>query len=327
METDEPNSIGRIRLDWNIPEITTISQLNVNWLSVEESLSRRKSFDPSLTHCFIPVTKSKCIYEISLDVVSDKSKILFTTDRLFLEIPGSPDAPFIWLKEQKENVIVVHWSEPRVYQINQVDGYQLYLNDTKVGAKIDKLVQIANIPLKMNRLYKINVQALSSSDDYEDSEMSNSLHVSTSNSKTTELVESVSMRPKEIFVGSNHESELRKHYEGENDADFFEPKSCLPVKITKMGQDFIDIDWSNYIKDTNLINEYKIQWHCLNSNQHNEHRCPANVTSYRIKRLGSGMLYCIKVFAIKDTNTMVKRSKNIILHMNAAPDKPSIKLR
>lgn len=325
LETDEPNSIGRIRLDWNIPKIVNIGQLNINWLSVEENLSRRKSFDPSLTHCFVPVTKSKCIYELSLDVVSDSSKILFTTDRLFLEIPGSPDAPFIWLKEKKENTIVVHWSESRVYQNNQVDGYQLYLNDTKIGAKINKNVQLANIPLKMNRIYKINIQALS--DEYENSEMSNSIHVSTSLSSSTQQVESVSMNQKEIFAGSNHQIELRKYYESENNSEYFEPKSCFPVRIKKIGEDYVDLDWSDFVKENNSINEFKIQWHCLNSNQNSEHRCPSNVTSYRIKRLGTGMLYCIKVFAIKDINTLVKRSKNIILQMNAAPDKPTIKLR
>ncbi|CAF1146406.1 unnamed protein product, partial [Brachionus calyciflorus] len=30
METNEPNSIGRIRLDWDIPKITNIGQLNIN---------------------------------------------------------------------------------------------------------------------------------------------------------------------------------------------------------------------------------------------------------------------------------------------------------
>ena len=57
--------------------------------------------------------------------------------------------------------------------------FQIYLNDTKVGSKLDRDVLKATLPLKPNRTYKITVQALSSKSQYPDSPHSNCLTLST----------------------------------------------------------------------------------------------------------------------------------------------------
>lgn len=40
-------------------------------------------------------------------------------------MPGSPDAPSLWLLEQKDNNVTIHWSEPRMYPTVPVSGYQV----------------------------------------------------------------------------------------------------------------------------------------------------------------------------------------------------------
>lgn len=125
VDTNEPKSIGRIRIEWAIKEDRDVSQFNVIWFSAEESLTLRRSFDPAARSCYIPVTKSKCIYEISLETVYRRAKQTHTSERLFIEIPGSPDAPTLWLVEQKDNNVSIHWSEPRVYPSVPVTGYQV----------------------------------------------------------------------------------------------------------------------------------------------------------------------------------------------------------
>lgn len=55
----EPRSIGRIKVEWELRNTGTMSQFNINWFSAEESLSQRKSLDPTARKCYIPVTKSK----------------------------------------------------------------------------------------------------------------------------------------------------------------------------------------------------------------------------------------------------------------------------
>lgn len=59
VDTNDPKSIGRIRVDWAIEDDRDVSQFNVIWYSAEESLTLRRSFDPAARSCYIPVTKSK----------------------------------------------------------------------------------------------------------------------------------------------------------------------------------------------------------------------------------------------------------------------------
>ena len=99
-DTNEPSSIGRIRVDWSVNDPSHITQFNVNWYSVEELISKRKSFDSTMRSCYIPVTKQRCIYEINLETVYDNLESGIT-ETLFIEVTGAPDAPILWLKDQK----------------------------------------------------------------------------------------------------------------------------------------------------------------------------------------------------------------------------------
>lgn len=62
-----------------------------------------------------------------MELVYGGRRPVFKTERLFIEVPGSPDPPFLWLKNQKENNILIHWSEPRVYPTVPISGYQVFI--------------------------------------------------------------------------------------------------------------------------------------------------------------------------------------------------------
>lgn len=59
VDTDEPKSIGRIRVEWSLEDDTNVAQFNVIWFSVAESINQRKSFDATTRICYIPVTLAK----------------------------------------------------------------------------------------------------------------------------------------------------------------------------------------------------------------------------------------------------------------------------
>lgn len=59
MDTNEPRSVGRIKLEWELRDTSKVKQINVNWLSAEETLTQRKSFDATTSKCHVPVTKQK----------------------------------------------------------------------------------------------------------------------------------------------------------------------------------------------------------------------------------------------------------------------------
>ena len=214
---------------------------------------------------------------------------------------------------------------------------QLYLNDAKVGNKIQKDVNRATIPLKPNRTYKINIQSLSSRSKYADSILSNSLTVTTSVAisggefANTNGIEMLTANDTVIHnacsMNDPQVTALRKFYEKENETDF-EGQITIPIRVNKLTDEYIDIDWSGYNHCKHeYVDEYRIQWHCLNNNEHSEHKCPGNVTSYRIKKLRAGYTYAIKMSSLKSNNVVINRSKNYLLQLSAPPDCPILKLR
>jgi hypothetical protein len=124
--SDEAKCVGRIRVDWLIDDDSNVAQFKLIWFSAEESLTMRKSLDSSTRSSCLPVTKWQCIYEISIETVyKSESKAPLTTEKLFIEVPGSPEAPVLWLLGQKASDISIHWSEPRAYPTVPIAGYQV----------------------------------------------------------------------------------------------------------------------------------------------------------------------------------------------------------
>lgn len=71
---------------------------------------------------------TRAIYEIKVDIVyKDPAARVFSSEILFIETPGPPETPTLWLKELKDNNAVIHWSEPREYPFAPVTGYQVIL--------------------------------------------------------------------------------------------------------------------------------------------------------------------------------------------------------
>jgi len=179
------------------------------------------------------------------------------------------------------------------------------------------------------------VQALGSK-KYNHSPMSNSLHVVNSTNSNVGILDStdkhaVSAAPGsdgyEFMVNSNDSQVLllKKHYERENENDF-DGESTIPIKILKLGEEFFDLDWSTYVKH-DAFDEYKIYWHCLDTNEHFEHCLNPNTHTYRVKKLQSGFTYSTRIAAIQKNIVIVNKSKYFIIQTSAPPDTPQARIR
>ena len=180
----------------------------------------------------------------------------------------------------------------------------------------------------------MNIQALSSQPQYIDSGLSNSVNVITSlrspqpdatDTAAAKMTDSIIENEITINTENDHILKLIKHYERENDNEFA-TETTIPIKVKKLAEDYFDLDWSLYIKHENY-DEFKVYWHCLNTNEHFEHRCGPSVFTYRIKKLRSGFTYCVKVVALHNSTTIVNTSKYFLLQTSASPDPPELKLR
>ena len=236
----------------------------------------------------------------------------------------------------------------------------------KVGARIDKDLVKATLPLKPNRAYKINIQALSSrAADFADSPFSNPVSVTTSmttissqfllNNTNANALSSGGLLPinnVEMLLAMNASSgskmsmqdpvvaSLRHYYEKENANMSVSDAGAIQVRIKKLTEDLIELEWSlasatsgSVVKKAvsrtveAQINEYKVEWHCLNNNERYEQRLGPNATAFVVRKLRSGFTYCVRVCGIRDANTSVARSRNLLVQMCAAPDAPQLALR
>ena len=66
-------------------------------------------------------------------------------------VPGPPDAPEIFLRSQDKEEFVIEWGEPRCFGGVKVKGYQVYMNEKKVGNELNNSHRKAVIPCRANK--------------------------------------------------------------------------------------------------------------------------------------------------------------------------------
>lgn len=187
------------------------------------------------------------------------------------------------------------------------------------------------------RIYKLNIQALTSKPEYPDSPLSNTITVSTSlnglvlaNQPSYKLTEVSAVKTPVVssYEAGNKFNDsqvvsLKNFYDNENENDNNE--SPLPIRVSKIAEDYIELDWSKYIR-ADYFDEFKIEIHCLNTNEQDVIRLQSQTTSYRIKKLRSGFTYSVRLSTMKHNNVLNK-SKYVILQTSAPPEAPIPKLR
>jgi hypothetical protein len=190
-------------------------------------------------------------------------------------------------------------------------------------------------------MYKINVQALSSKSEYGDSALSNSVNLSTSLQMSSQTfpepkmtsIEIPSISKKGLLIENSQINKfndsqvvaLKKYYENENSNDP-QDEPDVQIRVMKLAEDYVDLDWSKNNK-SDSFDEFKIQIHCLNTNEHSEIRLPQHTTNHRLKKLRSGFTYSLRLCTVRKVNEIVCRSKYLIMQTSAPPDSPTLKLR
>lgn len=331
-EITENGEFGVIRLNWNCDSTKNISQFNVHWFNIKEALTQKKSLDSTSNSCLIPVKQTQCFYEVYLEILLKSTKLL-KSELLRVEVVGSPHAPRLWLKEQNENMCRVEWCDPRIYPNVPCTGYQIYVNNSKTGNRIDFGVNEASLPLKPNRVYQIAIQSLTSRPEFVDSDLSNLIEVKTHFSAATksaildgEKQIALDTKTDQQIVQLEHKNiqELKEFYQRENNKDLGE--CSLPLKIKKVTEDSIELDWSKIVNN-GKIDQYKIQWHCLNTNRHDEERLNGNITHFTIKNCIPGYTYALRATAIEKLGVIANKSKFYLVQMCAPPDTPIMHVR
>lgn len=173
----------------------------------------------------------KHYYQIELIVVSKKGEE-HHYEPLKMPIPGEPDAPKLWLVKKSDRSFVVEWSEPKSYGIPLI-GFQLFIEGRKAGEMISLNLHRAEIPSRSNRVYDLNICALTDHPERSASIMSQTLAV----------------------VTTPHQNPLS--------SDQFD-QNLIPLHIEQIDPTKLLIKWNTF-QPAQPIRAYYIQYHCLNT--------------------------------------------------------------
>ena len=75
------------------------------------------------------------------------------------------------------------------------------------------------------------------------------------------------------------------------------------------------------------LKNFKVQWHCWNTDKRDEETINLNITKFSIKRCNPGSIYSVRVIAAQPANIIGNKSKYLIVQTNSPPDTPVLKLR
>ena len=117
---------------------------------------------------------------------------------------------------------------------------------------------------------------------------------------------------------------IRDHYVAKNQREAND--SSLPIRITKITEDVIELDWSYYNVQLK-IEQFKVHCHCLNTDKHDELILDGDTFTCTLSNLNPGQMYTVRVIAMQDRVRVINKSKYLLIQMNAPPDPPVLRLR
>ena len=94
--------------------------------------------------------RCRCLYDISVTAEFKSGTAKSKQQHVQCLVPGRPDAPEIWTRSVGNTEFVIEWAEPRLFGV-KVRGYQMYINDKKVGNALGSHHRKAVIPCKPKR--------------------------------------------------------------------------------------------------------------------------------------------------------------------------------
>ncbi|KAL5013163.1 hypothetical protein ScPMuIL_007433 [Solemya velum] len=302
-DDQDDKTFGDVTVEWTTQgDKQLLKQFSVLWYCQEDKVIQTKYVSPDFRRCTIPVTRIKSIYDITVEPVYYTDALPQTPQNIQIMIPGPPDAPEIFIKSVSPEEFVIEWGEPRIFAGVKVRGYQVYLNDKKAGNELSNSHRKAVVPCRPNKVYKINLVALSSKSEYTDSPKSNTLMINTS-MHSPRVGDSIAME--EWTAVDDHD---------------------IPVKVAKVTENAIHLDWSTFL-EVDGIAFYKIQWSSVAQPAQREVTLSSKDTSCVINKCLPGTTHFVRLLALDGEANIQDKSKQLTIQTSAPPDAPLIAIR
>ncbi|XP_055882729.1 uncharacterized protein LOC106055997 isoform X2 [Biomphalaria glabrata] len=293
----DTNIFGDIELSWKLQgNVKLVKQFSVVWYSMEDRVIQTKFVSPEQRRCTIPVSRIKTIYTMKVEPSYYSDVLSQQCQEIQLMVPGPPDAPQIFLRSLDLDEFSIEWGEPSLYGGVKVKGYQVLLNDIKAGSELTPRQTKATIPCKPKKTYRVNVIALSDNSLYGDSPKSNTLVINSSGQ-----------------AGTSYEMTQSDDY-------------GIPVKVVKVLENSIHLDWSNFVEKEELA-YYTIQWSSVAQPDQREVKLSKHDTNCVINKCLPGTTHFMRVIALSTDGQILEKSKQMTIQTSAPPDVPKLSVR
>ncbi|KAK3101597.1 hypothetical protein FSP39_004737 [Pinctada imbricata] len=258
---------------------TTFGDVEVSWKPQGETVNRVRQFNIIWSNGEDRQVQTKVgCYDIQVEPDYFTDTLQQWNQKIQIVIPGPPDAPQIFLKSVSPEEFVIEWGEPRLFGGVKIRGYQVYLNDKKVGNELSNSHRKAVIPCRPNKNYKVQLVALSDNPRYSDSSKSNTLNINTATHSQQQL--------------------------GEDDFSAADGLD-IPVKVTQVTESSIHMDWSTFI-ETDGVEGYKIQWSSVAQPAQREVKLSQKDSSCVINNCLPGTTHFVRLVALDKDNQILE---------------------
>uniref|UniRef100_A0A7M5XFI6 Fibronectin type-III domain-containing protein n=2 Tax=Clytia hemisphaerica TaxID=252671 RepID=A0A7M5XFI6_9CNID len=285
-----------------------IESLKIHWTCLHDG--EEEHFEDDLEYDSrgyeITKPKQKAIYSVRVEAILEEygSPVTISSPLIYCQIPGPPDEPLIACRQIAKNGFNLEWNEPQTYGGNEVGGYHVYVNGSRLGKVLPSTCRSCTIPCRPGRTYKVHTVALSCDPAFPESGKSNELIINTQS-------DNYQKNSPRSGKGSEKRAQL----------------PTLDVHLSSCYDDALEIEWHQpMFGDGTIIDSYTVQWSSLIHPKPQTIGLPGSQQDFVIGNLNPGTSYFVHVIAYNGDKQIVARSTQLDGQTTAVVDTPILRV-
>ncbi|XP_022109025.1 uncharacterized protein LOC110989168 isoform X4 [Acanthaster planci] len=327
-DSDENNDLrGDIHLEWVLQDCGTAEEqgivgYDITWLNDADVEERVATLPHTATNYDIPVYHSKCVYTMSIHATQyDDMWQGVPTPSIQCVIPGPPDPPRLCCTSVLQEEFILEWGEPRMYGGVGIRGYQVYMNDKKVGQELSSSHYKAAIPCRPNRTYHMSIVALSADPSYRDSDLSEEVRITCWSPET---------RPTQPPAAAG--TVQRDRYSGQGDGrgkGLLCPED-ISIGVLDLTETSIVLEWRLPLiglESQELVDRIKVMWSSVAKPKELEVVLKPTATQYTVRGCMPGTNHFVAVAAMDKADRVLHRSRLVTIQTTAPLSAPHLRIR
>jgi len=227
------------------------------------------------------------------------STVTISSSTVYCQIPGAPSPPVIACSQIMKSGFNVEWNEPQTFGGNEVAGYHVFVNGSKLGKLLPPTCRSCTIPCRAGRTYKMFLTALSSDPGLRASDRSNEIIVNTQLDDMT-LIEKLHNREKIIYVD---------------------------LSVSSTYDDALELEWHQPLfSDDTVVDKYTIQWTTILQPKALTCELSGCEQDYMICNLNAATIYYVSITATDSNGNVIAKSAEVEAQTSAVIVPPVLRV-